>query len=150
MHVTQWQRDQSAGDAVANGENFIGIGAGEARAAFVLQREFGFFGCFHQSLDDERVVAGAVGHGRAAAEDGGSMFGLIDAWSIGGVGDVEANGDIWAQAVGDHFGAIAADFLLDGINGVDGGRGAFFLSGEAGHDLGDDETAEAVVERATD
>ena len=78
------------------------------------------------------------------------MFGLIDAWSIGGVGDVEANGDIWAQAVGDHFGAIAADFFLDGIDGVDGGGGAFFLSGEACHDLGDDETAEAVVERATD
>ncbi len=116
----------------------------------MLDVYFIFFGGVDELFDDEGVVAGAVGEGWALAEFDEAEFGGVDAWGIGGVGDIEADADVRFEAVGGHHGAVAADFFLDGVE-ADEGEGRFFAGGgDAGQDLCDDVGAEAVVEGAGD
>ena len=70
--------------------------------------------------------------------------------SVGGVGDVEADADIGLQAVGRHHRAVAADFLLHGIEADEREGGFSFAGGDAFHHLGDDVAADPVVEGAAD
>ena len=75
---------------------------------------------FQEAADDFRVVAGAVRDAGAAAELYLAVLRVLDAGGIRGVGDIEHDADIRHEPVGDHARAMAADFLLHGIDGVDG------------------------------
>ena len=150
MHIAEGDGDEGAGDAVAGVEDDIGIGAAVAGAAFVLDGDIGLGGALEQAGDDGGMVAGAVGDGGTAAEFDFAVLGGIDAGGFGGVGDIEDHADIWAEAMGGHFGAMSADFLHDRVDGDEGGAGAIEGGGEAGEDFGDDEAAEAVIEGASD
>ena len=150
VHIAEGDGDEGAGDAVAGVEDDIGIGAAVAGAAFVLDGDIGLGGALEQAGDDGGMVAGAVGDGGTAAEFDFAVLGGIDAGGFGGVGDIEDYADIWAEAMGGHFGAVSADFLHDGVDGDEGGAGSIGGGGEAGEDFGDDESPEAVIEGATD
>ena len=86
----------------------------------------------------------------AAAEFDFAVVGGVDAGGLGGVGDIEDHADVGPEPVGGHLGAVATDFLHDGVDGDERGAGFLFGAAEAGEDFGDDEAAEAVIERAAD
>lgn len=150
VHAAQGQRYQSTGHAGAGAENFIGIRASEARTGFVLNGDFFGLGDVDQAFDHRRMIGASVRQGGAPAESDVAELVGVDAGSVRGVGDIEACADIGHQAMCGHHRAIAADFLLHSIEANDGKVGTLFLSGEAFEHLRDDETADAVVERATD
>ena len=74
----------------------------------------------------------------------------INAWGVGGVGDIEADADVRLEAEGGHFRAMAADFFLDCVEADEGERRFFAGGGDAFENLSDDVGAEAVVEGAGD
>lgn len=150
VHVAEREGDESGGCAFADVIDGVGVGAAVARGGFVLERDGVFVGGFDEPLDDERVAAGAVGDGGTAAEFDGAVFGFFDAGGVGGVGDVEADGDVWLETVGEHAGAVAADFFLDAIGGDDGAVEFFAVFVETAEGFGDDEAADAVIEGAAD
>ncbi len=116
----------------------------------MLQGDFLFLGDVDDALDDVGMIAGAVGDGGAVAENDIAVFAMVDAGGIGGVGDVEADGDVGLEAVGGHFGAETTDFFLNGVENEDVG-GRLFAGGADGFEgLGDDVAAYAVVEGAPD
>lgn len=86
----------------------------------------------------------------AAAEGDFTVFFVVDIRRVRGVGDIEDDGDVGVEAMGDHLGAEATDFFVDGIDGVDGGGGRGLQFGEFGEDFGDDEPADAIIEGTSD
>jgi hypothetical protein len=148
VHVAEGVADQSAGDAFFDVEDHVGIGAAVAAAAFMLEGDVALIGDFHDALHHVWVIARAVGDAGAGAEFDFAVDGVVDAGSVGGMGDVEDDRDIGHEAVSDHFRAVPADFLLHGVHGDDGAAGR--VLGETGEHLSDDETAEAVIEGAAD
>lgn len=146
VHVAQGEGNEGAGDAATGDEDRVGIGAGVAAAGFVLEGELVSFGNFLEFGDEFGVVGGAVGESGAFAERDFSDFGGFEAGGVGGVGDVEADGELGLDLVGRHDGAVTADFFLNGVE-ADEGEGDF-SGGEAFEDLGEDVAADAVVERA--
>ncbi len=150
VHAAQRQRDQGAGNPFAAMEDLVRIRAGEAAAGFVLNRELRFGGDVDQALDDMGMIGGAVADGRTRAELDAAIFVRIDAGGVGGVGDVEANTEVRLEAIGSHHCAVAANFLLHGIEADEGKRGFFLGACQAFHHLGDDVAADSVVEGAAD
>ena len=148
VHVAEREGDEGRGDAFSLVEDDVGVGAGEAGRGLVLEGDFGFFGDGHESFGDFGVVGAAMGEAGAGGEFDFAMFAVVHVGGVSGVGDVENDGDGRHEAMGDHARAVAADFLLDGVDADDSRRGAGFGFGEAGEDLGDDVAADAVVEGA--
>ena len=104
------------------------IRVGAAVAASCSRAGWGFSQCrahVDEARDDGGVIAGAVGDGRAAAELDLAVLRGVDAGRVGGVGDIEDDADIGPEAVRGHLCAVAADFLLHGIDGDE--RGARLL-----------------------
>ncbi len=131
-------------------KDLVRIRAGGTAAGFVLDRGFGGGGDFFQALDDKRMVRGAVGEGGARAEFDLAVSDCIETRGVGGVSDVQANADSGLETVGRHHGAMAADFLLHGIE-ADQREGGFALAcGDASHHLGDDVAADPIIESAAD
>ncbi len=150
MHAAQRERDEGGGDAFAGVENLVGVGAGETARRFVLEVDLFLFRKCDEPFDDEWVVAGAVGDGRAAAELHQAELRGLYAGGVGGVGDIEAKADIGLESVGGHHRAVAADLFLDRVE-TDEGDGGFLAGfGDALHHLRDDVGAEAVVQGAAD
>ena len=150
VHAAEGEGDEGGGDAAADVVDGVGVSAGVVRGGFVLDVDFLFLGDIHEPLDDEGVVGGAVGEGGAAAEGDFANFGVVEAGGIGGVGDIGAEADVRGESVGGHFGSVAADFFLDGVEADDGEVGFGFGLGEFFHGLGDDESADAVIDGAAD
>ena len=148
VHAAEGEGDKGGGDTFAVVENLVGICAGETAGGFVLEIDFVFLRKLDEALDDERVVAGSVGDGWAFSEFHETELCGVDARGVGGVGYIEAKADFRIEAVGGHFRAVAADFLLDGVEANQGDGGLFAGGGDAFHHLGDDVGADAVVQGA--
>ena len=116
----------------------------------MLQRDLRLGGRLGQALDHLGVVAGAVGDAGPLAQFDLPVLFLRNAGGIGGMGHVEDDGDVGEQAVRDHARPVAADLLLHGVDGDDGGGGPLLGGGQAFEHAGDDEPADAVVEGAPD
>ena len=67
--------------------------------------------CF-EAGDDFRVIAAAMGQGRAVANFHVAVLLLVDGGIIGGVGHVDDQRDVRLERVGDLPGAEQADFFL--------------------------------------
>lgn len=150
VHVAEREGDESGGCAFADVVDGVGVCAAVAGGGFVLDTDFLPCGGFEQAFDDEGVAAGSVGDGGTAAEGDGSVAGFFDAGGIGCVGDVEADGDVWFESVGEHAGSVSTDFLLNAVGGDDGGAEFPALFVESADGFCDDEAADAVVEGAAD
>ena len=66
------------------------------------------------------------------------------------MGDIQADGGIRVQPVGDHFCSDAADFFLDAVGKDDIPGGVNFALVKCASHFGSDEAAEPVVQRAAD
>ncbi len=107
-----------------------------------------FFGDIEQPPDDNRVVAGAVRHARAAAELDLAVLPLVDSGRVGGVGDVEDDADIRVEPVRRHLRAVSADLFLHRVDGQERGVERLAPLAQVGQHLRENEAADAVIQGA--
>ena len=150
VHVAQRHGDVGAGYAVVGAEDGVRIGARGATAGFVLEGDVVFVGGKFDARVDLRVASRAVAEACTFTEFDVAVAAFVEAGGVGGVGDVEADGGIRVDAVGEHLCADAADFFLDGVAEDDVPRGFDFVFLEFAGYFGEDEAAEAVVKGAAD
>ena len=99
----------------------VGVGAGAAAAGADRVVDALRLGGLDQQLEDLGREGGAAADRRAGAERVAADLLLVDPRRVGGVGDVDGDGDVGADLEGGGAGAEQADLLLDG---GDRGEGA--------------------------
>ncbi len=150
VHVAVGEADEGAGDAAAGPEDDVGVGAAASGHGFVLDVDFFGGGDFFEAGDDFGVVAAAVGEGWAFAEFGVAVLALVHGGVIGGVGDIDDEGGVGFEGVGDLAGAKEADFFHDVGNGADFGFEFFLGLDEEAQGFGHGPGANTVVKSAGD
>ena len=112
VHVAQRDRDEPGRDAVARGEDRVGVGAGRARGGRERVRDLLGLGGLDQQLDDRRVERRAALDDRARAEVVRAELRLVDPRRVGRVRDVDGDREPGRSAVRGRARAAEAGLLL--------------------------------------
>lgn len=146
MHVADGESDRGGGTIDSGEGGSHGIGPGVATGEVDLVGDIGFAGGFFDNAVDVSAGDGAVGE-REALAHGEIVHALGGEAGCGVVVviDVRTDEDIGLHFTGDGGGSEAADLFMsgDGMKDANVFEGLF---GEESGELGDHETAEAVVE----
>ena len=149
VHVAQRQADAAARDAPAREVHGVHVGAGGARRGLDREGDRLGLGGLVEQLDDARVEVRAALDDRPRAEGVRAELVDVDAGRVGGVRDVDDDGQVRAQRVGGRPRPAEGRLLLHGGDGHDvAGRAAGLVDEPRG--LVGDVAAEAVVHRARD
>ena len=147
VHVAQREREIGGGHAAAGAENLVCIGTGSAAAGLSLHGDAGFIHHVFNACVEVGVACGAEAKAPTLTELDLAVAGSVEPGAVGGVGDIQTNGGIRLDAVGEHGGADTAYLFLNSVSKYDvslGGNALFF---EAAGRFCQNKPAETVIKR---
>ncbi len=147
MHVAERDGEQAAGDAAVGHLDGAGVGARRTRFGANLVRDAKRFSGFHHLVVDDGVDVRSAGDDGSAGKGEATELAVIRIRVVGGVTDVDRDGDIGADALGRDLRTARTDFFLGGGHGDHAGGEILFFR-EATECFHAHVGASFVVERA--
>jgi len=143
VHVAIGDSNQSRGAACAGDLNSGSIIAGRISECVDLEWDIASGGLSGEEFENHRAGISTTNKNRATSDFDPAKFILIDSGTVGGMSNIDSDGDIRGDGEGTGRGTSQPNFLLNRGHGDDfaGGSG----SGDLSQGLHDDPNAGAVV-----
>ena len=127
VHVAERNGEQATGDAAVGHLDGARIGASRTRFRADLVRDVDGFSGFDHLVVDDGVDVRAAGDDGSAGEGEATELTVVGIGVVGGVTDVDGDGDLWVDALGGDLRAARADLFLGGGHGDHAGSELLFL-----------------------